>query len=225
MALADIQALVDNLVRDTSGTIASTERDRAIGLAVQRYSTDRPRLEVIDVTAAGGQSIDMPEGWIAGFSRLVAVEQPAGEVPPAIWPDDTWRLYQGPAATVIHLARSVAAGASARLTITMPHMVSAEVDTIPAPDREAVACWAAALLLDQLAAAFSGDKISTIQAEVANPVSKGAEYAKRAAAARARYFAELGLDARRNAPASATVEFTPRDDAGRRRLFHPGPMA
>ena len=49
MSRIDHQTLVDSLVRDSGGSIAPLERDRAIEAAVQRYSADLPREVVEDV--------------------------------------------------------------------------------------------------------------------------------------------------------------------------------
>lgn len=46
MALADYQQLVDDLVRDPSGTVSPEARDRAIEEARLRYSADFPLVEV-----------------------------------------------------------------------------------------------------------------------------------------------------------------------------------
>ncbi|MBI1386285.1 MAG: hypothetical protein GC150_15370 [Rhizobiales bacterium] len=225
MALTDIQALVADQVRDEASAIATAERDRAIAVAVKRYSSDRPRQLVVDVTSAGGQVLDLPAGWVAEFSRLVAVEHPVDQIPPSLMAEEDFWTYARPAGVVIQLASSISAGATVRLTFTVPHELDADTDTIPEGDREAMSCWAAAFLLDQLATRHSGDRQSTLHAEVAHPVELAMQYAKRAATCRARYFAELGLDEKRTAPAATTVEFTPRDDMGHRRLFHPGRMS
>jgi hypothetical protein len=68
----------DDLVRDDEAASRPPQRDSAIDRAVQRYSTDRPRMKVVDVAAAGGNVLALPAGWEADFSELISVEYPIG---------------------------------------------------------------------------------------------------------------------------------------------------
>ena len=139
MALVDYTSLVDALVRDDNDAITAPQRDDAVGLAVLRYSQDRPR--------TGGE----------------------------------------------------------------PHLLDAATDTISPGDREAVALWAAALLLDQLAARHAGDTDSTIGADGVDRHAQADRYRRLAKDHRARYAALLGLD---RPPAAGVVAAL---DRGRRR--------
>lgn len=98
--LTDVQALVDDLVRDDVSRVSPEQRDRAIGLAVEQYSKDCPRREVEDVVAAGGHRLDMP----AGALRAEAVEYPVDQAVPAFLAATAWGHYQAPAG--VHLAFS-----------------------------------------------------------------------------------------------------------------------
>jgi hypothetical protein len=110
-----------------------------------------------------------------------------------------------------------------RVSYTVRHQLDGSADTVPDQDREAVACWAAALLLDQLAAKFSGDRLSTIPADSVDHQSKGRDYAARAAALRKRYTAALGVNPDRLAPAGVVVATRPKNSLGEtQRLTHPG---
>jgi len=173
--LADYRDLVGDLVRDAVDRLGDEPRDRAIGLAVVQYGKDRPRTEVSD---------------------LAAVVTP-GDPPLAHLPL--------PTGTATGVPVGVAAGAMHRLTWTRPHDVGEAVDTVPAADREAVAHYAAALLLDQLAAAASGDVTSTIRADAVDHGEAAPNYAQRARTARQGYHALLGIDPRRQQPAAVTV--------------------
>ena len=93
-----------------------------------------------------------------------------------------------------------------RATYTIKHSVTASVDTIPVQDREPVACWAAAMLCDELATYYSAGTDSAIQADSVEQRSKAQEYAARAKALRKRYFDELGIEDRRGEPAGAFVD-------------------
>jgi hypothetical protein len=48
------------------------QRDNAIDLAAIRYSSDRPQLKVVDVAAAGGNALALPNSWEVNFSELIA---------------------------------------------------------------------------------------------------------------------------------------------------------
>ena len=93
-------------------------------------------------------------------------------------------------------------------------------DTIPIEDREPVACWAAAVLCDQLAALYSGNTDSTIQADSVQQTSKAQEYAARAKALRKRYMDELGIEDKRSEPAGVVVNLDFPDSQGQDRLTH-----
>ena len=182
MALDNYRTLVDALVRDDAGAIAAAERDQAIGLAVARYSTDRPLPAIASVVAAGGVLLDLPSGWQAGFSRLAGVEIPSGDDPERATPVDAI-LDQGLAGWRIRLDRALAAGQAAHVRFTIQHVLDAAIpgaDSIPVKDRQAVACWAAALLLEQLASLYSGHLKPTIDADSVDWQSKGRDYAARA---------------------------------------------
>lgn len=220
MALADFQDLVDALVRDSAGDITAAQRDEAIQRAVTRYSSDRPRRKVEDIVSAGGYYLDLPTAFDTDFSRLEDIETPPDENPPAMLAGDAWRLYETPTATKILLDSSLAAGADVRLRYTIAHQLDVATDTVPSRDREAVAGWAAALLLEQLASRYSGDIETTIQADSVDHQSKGRDYASRASRLRKLYFDHLGIDPKRTVPAGAIVDLDRDDSLGGDRLVH-----
>lgn len=221
MPLADYQTLTTNLVRDDTGRIAIADRDEAIARAAARYSKDRPRKTIVDVAAPGGNRLNLPAGWQAGFSAIVAIEYPIGKTPQNLLDQDSYTIYSTPTGDEIKIASAITAAQPVRVTYTIRHLVDAANDTIRADDREPVCCWAAALLLEQLAAWFTGSSDSTIQADSVDRRSKGGEYASRAKSLRARYFAELGLDEKRNTAAGVVVDLDLADSQGRDRLLHP----
>lgn len=220
--LTDYQTLVVDLIRDDAARIATTERDRAITAAVERYSKDRPKVAVEDLTPTGANTVPLPAGWVTDFSTLRALEYPVGNVPPTMIDTTRYSFYQTPSAEVIQVVDSVAVTAgSVRATYTIKHTVSGVADTIPLGDREPVACWAAAILCDELAAFYSGGTDSTIQADSVEGRSKAQEYSARAKALRKRYLDELGVDDKRSQPAGAVVELKRPDSWGGPRLNHP----
>ncbi len=218
MALVDYQTLTDNLVRDDGGEITAADRDQAIGLAVVRYSTDRPRTTVEAVVSAGGVFLDLPGGWQVDFSRLTGVELPDGDDATEI--DAV--LDQGLSGWRIRLGRTLASGEMAHVRYTITHALDAAEDTVPLKDREAVAGWAAALLFEQLASLYSGNRQPTIDADTVDWQSKPGDYAMRAKRLRESYLNHLGIDQKRTVPAGAVVDFDRRSGDGGRRVAHPG---
>lgn len=220
MALTDIQQLVTDLVRDDANKISNAQRDQAVAIAVERYSKDRPRDYVEDVTAPGGNLLPLPAGWQADFSQLQSIEQPVGNVPPSMVPNTAWSLYNAPGGLSVMLSIAIGVNATARLTYTIRHQVDGTHDTIPLGDREAVCCLAAASLCDQLASLYSGDTDSTIQADSVNHASKSSEFAKRATALRKRYHDELGIDLKKNVAAGVVVSLEAASSLGTDRMTH-----
>lgn len=192
--LADFQILVDDLVRDSAQWVTPEQRERAIGLALSRYSTDRPRELVEDVTSTGGQALPLPAGWVAGESVLQGIETPVGRIPPVTLPSAQWSIYRGPLSEEIRLAQSLLAGDVARLSYSAPHRLSSTEDTIPQAHREAVACYAASLLAEQVATVHAGASDATIGADRVDQAHPAREWAARAKSYRNRYFATLGIE-------------------------------
>lgn len=222
MALVDYQSLVDKLVRDDTGKIATADRDEALARAVARYSKDRPRVRVEDVVAPGGNLLDLPTAWQDDFSLLHSIEYPIGQFPPVYIDQENIGWYQSPTVLRVLLQTAITAGQSVRMTFTVRHQLDSGADTIRADDREPVCAYAGAILLDQLAAFFSGSSDrSTIQADNVDHGSRGAEFARRAGTLRARYFTELGIDPKRATPAGVVVDLDMSDSLGRDRLLHP----
>ena len=215
MAFVDFQTLVGGLVRDESGAVSENERDQAINLAVVRYSTDRPR-SAIEAIIGTGNLLDLPEGWALNFSSLQAIWLPSdsGRVPLE------GRLENTLAGLRIRLAENLAAGTEVHVEYSILHEVADLVDTVPARDREAVASWAAQLLLEQLSSLYSGHREPTIQGDTTDWQSKGRDYAARAKRLRENYLNHLGIDPKRTVPCGAIVNFDLRDQLGGDRIVH-----
>ncbi len=211
MALEDFQGLIDNMVRDDSGEITVEQRDQALLLAVVRYSTDRPVEVINQVTAAGGPFLALPPDWDLQFSRLVEFGEPDGDDVRPIDAEEEMSLI-GPR---IRAAEDLTAGGQYLITMTALHQVDAEADTIPIRDREAVANWAAALLLDQLATLYSGHRQPTINADSVDWQTKGRDFAARAKAKRQAYLDHLGIDPKRTVAHGTVVDFDQEPSHGR----------
>lgn len=206
--LADLKKLVDGLVRDESERLTRADKATAISLAVARYGTDRPRRNVEDVICSGGDTLPLPTAWEAA-SELISAEYPVGETPPVLLPCS---IYTAPSGDVLRLGDWLGAGAEVRLTFSVAHVVTDLLDTVQLSHREAVAAYAAALLLEQLSAAALNDGEATIAADTTDRRSKAQEYAGRARGLKTRYADALGLgrDGGDQVAASATVSWPSR---------------
>jgi hypothetical protein len=219
--LADYTTLVAAAVRDDAQKLAVGEISSAIAQAVARYSKDRPRQKVEDLTAPGGNLLPLPAAWEADFSQLNSLEYPIGNVPPYIIEAGGWAMYATPTGLNIQVEAGIVAADQVRASYTIAHVLSTTVDTIPVADRESVSSYAAAILLDQLASLYSHDQDSTIKADSVQHTSKAAEFAKRANVLRKRYFDDLGIDTKRNVAAGVVVNLDMASSVGRDRLTHP----
>lgn len=191
--LAELRDLIDDLVRDAAQRVTPAQRERAIGLALARYSADRPREIVEDVVVADGVTVPLPVGWSAGESVLRVVEAPI-VTPPVPIGDDDWTMWRTPTGEVIGLLQPVTPGSAVRLHYTAPHVVDDASSSIPTAHREAVACYAASLLAEQIATAHASAQDSTIAADRVDQAHPAREWSARAKAYRARYFATLGIE-------------------------------
>lgn len=194
MSLSDHQATVTRKTQAPPDIVSPADRDAAIQAAVLRYSQDRPRAFVVDVTSAGGTGLPLPAGWAAGESVLQGVETPVGENPPALLDAGAFSVMATPGGDAIVLVETLAAGAVARLRFSGPHVVTAATDTVPARDREAVGYWAASILCDQVASHHAENREPTIQADRVDYTSPAKEWARRAETCRKLYFQLMGID-------------------------------
>lgn len=219
--LSDYQTLVDSFVRDDASRLTEDDRNGAIVLAVARYGKDRPRIKVADLTPASTTKLPLPSAWESGVSELRSLEYPIGQNPLSYLDTDRYGLYDDGTAVTIKLQEAVDTAQKVRASFTIAHTLSTATDTIPTGDREPVACWAAAILCDQLASFYAGGTDSTIQADSVRQQSKAQEYASRAKALRKRYTDELGVEEKRNVAAGAVAELRKESSAGQARLTHP----
>ena len=157
MARTDHLALIDAMVRDDASAISTDDKLRALEHAVARYGLYRPRHLVADLGAIreGIVTNDLRASLDAygERSQVLSVEWPVGEVPAMFTAHETYELPTGKTALY---ASAVPETRTVRITFVADHVVDDTTDTVPAADREAVAAWAAAELLDQLAARAAG---------------------------------------------------------------------
>lgn len=191
--LPDLRDLIDDLVRGAAQWVTPTQRERAIALALARYNADRPRERVEDVTCADGASLPLPDGFVQGESTLRAVQCPIVTPPLALDPA-AWFEYATPTGLALGLVRAVQPGTEARITYSAPHVLSDTDTTVPAAHREALACYAASVLAEQIATEHAGAADATIAADRVDQAHPAREWAARARALRNRYFATLGIE-------------------------------
>lgn len=195
--LADIQKLTDILAIDADGRFSQEDRAAAIDLALFRYSSDRPRTACETVVFDGSAFLSMPDGWQKDFSRVLDIKTDSGRVP--------FETVPSLSGEKILLSGDVRMGDVLTVWFTQRHVATETEDTVPPADREAVANWAAAFLLDGMAAGYAGSVNSTISSDSVEHGSKANNYHAQAAACRKFYRDHMGLDDKRNAAAGTTV--------------------
>ncbi|MDD5271085.1 MAG: hypothetical protein PHU14_00070 [Methylovulum sp.] len=216
--LADLLALVKTAVRDDAAVISDDDYVSAISMAVNRYSADRPRYLVEDLTANGTAILDLPSGWQVGFSIVISLEYPLDNFPPEMVDTGDYLLYQAPVGEQLRLA--YAPDSAVRMTYTQAHVLDDSTDTLPVPHREAIMSWAAAACCEQLASYYASASDSTIQADRVERLSQSRDYANRAKTLRERYTNELGVDDKKSAPAGVVVNWDLQDSRGNDRFTH-----
>lgn len=191
MAFADFQKLVEQLVSNQDKLIKPAQRDSAIARAVLSYGQDMPRERVADaVFVAAGYSLAVPNDWVE-TSNLIQVEYPIGQRPIATIP---MAVYRNASAYELLTEDEMAAGSTVRLTYTTVHTLASDggQDTIPAHHQHGLSCLAASYLCMELATLFSGDRDSTINADVSQGQTRAQAYAARSRDLRGQYYAAIG---------------------------------
>lgn len=188
--LSDVQALVDDLVRDNLGQVTPDQRDTAIELALARYSVDRPREATELFVSPGGLRLVMPLTW-GPECRIVGIEWPIDQVPPARVTFYPVRSTTGRLEALVET--EIPGGDDLLIHYLGGHVLTEAEDTTAAADREAIAAYASSVLFEQLASLAARNTDSTISADSVDHRSQAQEYSARARAARKRYFDALGL--------------------------------
>ncbi len=189
---------VDVLIQDKSKKLSAADRLAFVGKAiVQRYSKDRPREMVTDLSGQGtGQmpfpAIDGGPVYEEGFSEIRQLEYPIGEIPPSLVQNYEWSFYRTPAGPVL-LFSAITPSEQEQVRMTWTARHTADASTVPDCDFDAVCDLAAAYCLEALAAIYAQTGDSSIAADIVNYRSKGQEYASLAKLARKRYYAHMGI--------------------------------
>lgn len=198
------QSKVAELVRDVDGTdlTASQIIDSGIALAIAEYSTDRPLVVVTEAAGAGSSYLDMPAGWLSGFSALVSVEYPARLNPPRLLDPQSWVVVRDPADVSVEqllLNVSPAAGEYVRFSFTtrwpMPTgATDPVVDLIDDISFEAVRSLAASYCCISLVGEAARNQHASLPADWTDTRDRGRDLLEAAKAYRATYERFMGLD-------------------------------
>lgn len=208
----ELQALVDDLVRDDAGRLSESARDQAIELARLQYSKDRPRTEVEELTADGAL-FPLPSLWDSANSRIVTSELNGRQV--------TAYAVKTLSGQGVHVRDAyVLSGDKLTATYTTLHDLNESTSTISVTDAEAVAAWAASVLLGQLSSLTAGDEDATIDVDAVNHESRTVHFDRRSRRMRDKYYEVLGLKPNKQPAASRTKPY--RMPSGRGRMFRRG---
>ncbi len=206
--LTNFENGVASRIQDTSNKLSTADRDAFITQAVQqRYSKDRPRVLVSDISADGTSDFALPTGpstppeqFEDGFSEIRTIEYPIGNVPETYVDNPDWKMYRSPSGLKIRLLVTVPnQGENIRVLWTLRHTPGTSGQnpvntTIPDADFEAVCDLASALCAEALAATYAQTRDASISADAVNYRTKGQEYLALAKALRARYDAHVGIE-------------------------------
>jgi len=196
--LDQFQAQRDVVLRDGAAKLPSGDRDALLTQAIlQRYSKDRPREVVSDVSGNGTNILSLPgsdtDVFEEGYSAIRLIEFPVGSFPPNLILDEDWQMYRTPAGMkIMMISTAPQATDTVRLTWSARHL--GDGSSVPDPDFEAVCDYAAGLCYEALAGIYAQTGDATIMADSVNYRTKSQEYVGLAKAAKKRYFDHVGVD-------------------------------
>lgn len=212
----------------------ATTLDAAIGMAVTKYSQDRPRTVVEDEAGNGtGFFVVVGSGavlasWLDGFSAIDWIDYPAGAVSATYVPnplnaDRDWTFYKDASKTYLWLKNaSPAASETVRISYTGVHTHTSLSDTVPAADLDALYDLSAYFACIMLATKMAASSDSTIQADSTNYRDGQLRFKQQAEMWLASYADRLAL-AKDGSPAGASAwgNWDGRLQNGREFLTHP----
>jgi hypothetical protein len=209
MIFTDYQTAVASRIQDAANKLSQVDRDDAITQAVKRYSKDRPRELVTDLTGSNPASAFLalptgpstpPEQFEDGFSLVRYIEFPVGNLPPTYLEGEDWLMYRTPAGMKIALTSMVPQTTDTlRITWTLRHNPgtsgqNAISTTVPDADFEAVCDLAASFACDKLSAVFARTNDASISADAVSYRSKSQEYASIGKQFKKRYDDHIGIE-------------------------------
>ncbi|EAT16069.1 hypothetical protein HTZ97_16345 [Desulfuromonas acetoxidans] len=205
--------LVKGKVQDDEGRLNDLDDYLpAITAALERYSRHKPLEKTVDLLGEDSHDLALPDSYVEEFSRILTVEYPINNVPESLVPPGQFRLYRTPDALKLRLlADTPGTTETVRLTFTLPR----DEDHIVTNDDDAVACLAAEICLNQLAASYAQSSDPTIQADGIDYGSKADQYRRLAKAMRESYNDHLGIDPKGGPKATTAIAAPLRSDPTR----------
>lgn len=192
---APYEQQLQKLLQDAAGKVSQAQQDIAIDEAVNiRFSADRPRVLVSDITGNDTNDLPLPVGedgseWEDGFSTFLWIEFPIGNVPESFIDPSDWRMYRTPTGLFLRLLATVPDDTD---TIRVTWTVRQTPSTVPAGDFQAVCCYAAALCFESMAASYIQTMDAAIAGDTVNYRTKAQECMGVAKAFRTRYYNHIG---------------------------------
>lgn len=214
MDAAAFESLMTALVRDDDSRLSPGDVSAALGLVINRYNADRPRIVTEDVRVGAGLLLETPQQWVPRRSSIFSMEYPIGRNPPRYINEDYYYVYDLPAGGFelrLLPVGSVSATEQVRVRYSSEH---SDPQTFHADDCEALAYLGASILCDQLAALYGHDSDTSLQADTVNHADKGRQFAARARDYRVRYESKFGKPSTTNAASAVAVI-----GGGRGRMF------
>jgi len=205
----------------------SASRDEQIKASLERYSKDRPKEVVLDVSGDGGNYYEINTtvftSWVEGFSRIILVEYPAAAIAsdeaPTYLEDEDWRDdYRDATKRYLYLPDDTpAATEKMRITYIAPYLFAGATPATDTPEQDfdAICSLAAGLCCEALAAKYGQSMDPTLGADVVNYAEKTDFYARRSKELIALYEEHMGIE-EGTAPASAVSDW----DVEESYLFH-----
>jgi hypothetical protein len=230
---AAVLTKIRNLLRDTSTTaplLTDAELKQAFEMALDLYSSDRPRREVEYYSGDNSTyKFRLPRFFVWGWSRIEEVEYPAD-------PDDdqvrsllanhNYEIRQTHLGTqpvrqlVLTNVIPELGTDNLLVTYTARHVHNDEASTVPASDIEALHWLAASLAAAAQAAKAAGATDPTIGADAVSHRDEAARWQSVSRNYRALYTDSLNLDRSSSSPAQTIGEWDPRNTRGRDWLQH-----
>lgn len=229
LAKATIKERVDSLLNGVSTTdMSAADRYDHVDAAVRRYSKDKPRLMVDNITGDGGRfyALSGLTSWQDEFSQVVGIEWDAAstvtndDLPVVLEPED-WTTYDDGTTKYLMLTYGTASsGDTVRVTYTVPWAFDDSDDiAIPDVDFDGLCYLAAAMCCRALAVRYGQHEDSSFAVDSVNYGSLTDKYIRLAKQYEEMYGAEIGMSAAVKA-AGAFVDWDRTTVEGRDFIWH-----
>lgn len=210
---AEMITRLDSIVKHDTSHLTPADVIQAIERAAWEYSKYRPREMYKDYTGDGStQTWAVPTDWEDGFSQIISVEWPLGELPPET--DQTeqfpWDVYYDltAAAWKFRLPEDTPTSSeTVRIRYTIRHTISENAFTVPDADFYAVCDIAAEECCRILASYYAQSGDTTISADAVSWGTKSGEYRSLAKEFRKKWQDALGVSEEGPAAAGVIVDW------------------